>query len=88
MRFLRLRRRRDLPCQEVVELVTAYLDGALPPARHAHVQAHLDACPHCSAYLDQIRTTIAELGSLPLDGLSVDAYTTLAAAFRDLPRNL
>ena len=88
MRFLRLRRRRALACQEVVELVTAYLDGALSPTSHALVQAHLDVCPHCSAYLEQIRVTIGELGSLPLDGLSDEAYRALAEAFRDLPEDL
>lgn len=80
-----LRRRRAMSCQEVVELVTAYLEDALPPQRLALVQAHLDACEHCSTYLDQIRATIASVGSLTLDGLSDEAYRALADAFRDLP---
>ena len=85
MRFTRLSRRPALPCQEVVELVTAYLEDALPPRRRAQVQAHLDACEDCSRYLEQIRATIADLGGLPLVGLSDEAYDTLAEAFRDLP---
>jgi anti-sigma factor RsiW len=85
MRLTRFRRRSGLTCQEVVELVTAYLEDALTPRRRAQVQAHLDACEHCSRYLDQIRATVAELGGLPLDGLSDEAYETLADAFRDLP---
>lgn len=85
MRFTRLRRRRALACQEVVELVTAYLEDALPPRRLALVQAHLDACEHCATYLDQIRATIASMGRLTLDGLSDEACRTLAEAFRDLP---
>jgi anti-sigma factor RsiW len=83
MRLTRLRR-RALACQEVVELVTAYLDDALPPKRRALVQAHLDACEHCTTYLDQIRVTIASVGHLPLDGLSDEAYDALAEAFRDV----
>jgi anti-sigma factor RsiW len=76
-----------LACQEVVELVTAYLEDALPPQRRAQVQAHLDQCEGCTRYLAQIRETIGRLGSLPLDGLSDEAYTALADAFRDLPRD-
>ena len=82
---MRLRRRPALACQEVVELVTAYLDDALPPKRRALVQAHLDQCENCTLYLDQIRATIAGVGHLPLDGLSDEAYEALADAFRDLP---
>lgn len=85
MRLTRLRRTPALACQEVVELVTAYLEDALTPRRRTQVQSHLDACEHCALYLEQIRATIAELGVLPLDGLSDDAYETLADAFRDLP---
>jgi len=86
MRLPWSRRPRDLSCQEVVELVTAYLDGALPASRHDLVKAHLDACPDCSRYLDQIRSTIAALGELPLQGLDDEAYGVLSQAFRDLPR--
>lgn len=82
---LRFRRTRALACQEVVELVTAYLDDALPLARRALVEAHLSACADCTRYLEQIRVTVAQLGSLPLDGLSEEAYEALAEAFRDLP---
>ena len=87
MRRIRFRRSRALACQEVVELVTAYLDDALPPARRALVQAHLDACDDCTRYLAQIRATIDQVGALPLDGLSDEAYQALAEAFRELPRD-
>jgi hypothetical protein len=40
-----------------VELVTDYLEGALAPDLHARLTAHLDACPPCVEYVDQIRTT-------------------------------
>jgi len=87
MRFPWSRRQRPLSCQEVVELVTAYLEDALPPARRALVQAHLDACDDCSRYLDQIRTTVGALGGLALDGLDDAAYAVLSEAFRGLPRD-
>lgn len=49
----------ELTCQELVELVTDYLEGALPREDVARFEAHLAACPGCEIYLEQVRTTIA-----------------------------
>jgi anti-sigma factor RsiW len=46
-----------ISCREVVELVTDYLEGALASDVHARLEAHLDACPPCVEYVEQIRTT-------------------------------
>jgi anti-sigma factor RsiW len=46
-----------ISCREVVELVTDYLEGALASDLHARLEAHLDACPPCVEYVEQIRTT-------------------------------
>ena len=48
-------RRRDIVCQEAVELVTDYLEGTLPRRSRRRFEAHLRACPNCTAYLEQIR---------------------------------
>jgi anti-sigma factor RsiW len=48
-----------MTCQELVELVSDYLEGALSPADAARFEAHVDACPGCEVYLDQVRSTIA-----------------------------
>jgi len=56
----------ELVCQEVVELVTEYVGGTLPPRDRARFEQHLATCPPCTAYLAQVRTTLelaAELGS-------------------------
>jgi len=53
----------DLTCQELVELVTDYLEGALPASERARFEAHLADCPYCDAYLDQMRRTIRVVGS-------------------------
>ncbi|HEX8867826.1 MAG TPA: zf-HC2 domain-containing protein [Lentzea sp.] len=75
-----------MTCEEFVELVTAFLEGALDePAEHAFVE-HLAECPGCERYLDQFRTTIAELGELPPESLSDDTRDTLLNAFRNWPR--
>ena len=52
-------RRKDLVCQQAVELVTDYLEGSLSRRDRRRFEAHLRACPNCSAYLEQIRATIA-----------------------------
>jgi anti-sigma factor RsiW len=71
-----------LTCREVVELVSDYLEDALPPAEHARVEAHLDTCPECAAYLAQLRVTIGALGRLREDELPLSLLERLVAAFR------
>jgi anti-sigma factor RsiW len=73
---------RDIACVELVELLTDYLEGALPPDEVAAVEAHLETCAKCSTYLDQMRATIRALGSVPVDTLPDEAYDTLLTAFR------
>jgi anti-sigma factor RsiW len=72
-----------LNCDEFVELVTAYLDGALAPATERRFVEHLAECDGCDRYLSQIRTTRDALGELPADSLSGEAHDRLLAAFRD-----
>jgi anti-sigma factor RsiW len=47
-----------ITCRELVELVTAYLDGALSPEETGRMEAHLKLCDACSAYVEQVRTTV------------------------------
>jgi anti-sigma factor RsiW len=54
----------DIACKEFVELVTAYLDGALPDELRARVDEHLDTCDGCQNVLEQWRTVIALAGGL------------------------
>lgn len=74
----------DLRCIEVVELLTAYLDGSLDEATRASVEAHLAACDACATYLEQIRATVASVGHVAPESLSSEARSTLLEAFRDL----
>ncbi len=61
---MRLLLRRDLVCQQAVELVTDYLEGALSRSARRRFQAHLANCPHCTEYLAQMRETISRTGRL------------------------
>jgi anti-sigma factor RsiW len=73
----------QLSCQELVELVTGYLEGALPEPDRASFEHHLAGCTGCREYLEQMRATIELTGSLTPADLSPDAEQTLLAAFRD-----
>jgi predicted anti-sigma-YlaC factor YlaD len=69
-------------CRAFVELVTAYLEGALDDRITALVEEHLDLCHPCIVYLDQVRHTVTALNRLPLEGLPPAARDELLAAFR------
>ena len=71
-------------CDELVELVTAYLEGALSPADTQRVAAHLTECDGCTTYVQQFRTTVDALGRLPTEAAELPATTRadLLAAFR------
>ncbi|MGH3877548.1 MAG: anti-sigma factor family protein [Actinophytocola sp.] len=71
-----------MTCAELVELVTAYLEGELDPSTETRFIEHLAVCEGCERYLDQIRATIRELGTLAPESLSEPARTNLLAAFR------
>lgn len=73
----------ELTCQELVELVTAYLEGALPAGASARFEAHLAECEDCTAYLAQMRLTIQALGRLPVEAVSAAAMDELVSRFRD-----
>ena len=73
----------ELVCAEVVELVSDYLDGSLPEPEARRVAEHLDACPGCEAYFEQVRATTEGLGRVPPDTLPRDVRANLLDAFRD-----
>ena len=71
-----------LPCIEVVELLTDYLEGALDPELRRRVEAHLDLCPPCVVFLEQLRSTIDSMEQLPVDNLPAETVDALEDAFR------
>ena len=72
-----------LSCQEVVELVTGYLDGALPAEEAALFEQHLNFCEGCVWYLEQIKTTVETLGEVREEDIPSEAKDRLVSAFRD-----
>jgi anti-sigma factor RsiW len=71
-----------ISCQELVELVTDYLEGRLSWSDRRRVENHLAGCEGCTRYLAQMRVTIATTGQLREEDLSDEAKTALLDAFR------
>jgi anti-sigma factor RsiW len=72
---------RELACQEVVELVTAYVEDALDPFDRERFEEHLVFCDGCENYVEQMRTTVRLTGHVE-DELPAQLEAELLEAFR------
>jgi anti-sigma factor RsiW len=75
----------ELPCQDLVEVVTDYLDGALSDVDRRRFEEHLAICEACVGYVEQIRLTIVasgRAGTQP-EALPAELREGLRSAFRD-----
>ena len=85
MRFWRRHRQEDpLVCREFVELVTDYLEGALPDGQRSRFEAHLAECDGCTAYLEDMRRLVGTLHEVPEPPPDPATRQALLRAFRDL----
>ena len=73
-------------CKELVELVTEYAEGAMPPDERLHFEEHLAICPGCVGYVEQMRTTVQVVGALRAESIPPDARDALLKAFREWKR--
>jgi anti-sigma factor RsiW len=73
---------QQLICRDVVELITAYLEGELPAAVREAVEAHLSGCDGCTIVLEEFRRTIALTGMLTDEQVTPAQRATLLEAFR------
>jgi len=71
-------------CQQLVELITNYFEGALPPDEREQFERHLALCRGCGVYLEQMRSTLRLLGALNADDIPQTTQQELLAAFRGL----
>ena len=76
-----------MDCKDLVELVTAYLEGDLSPEDRARADEHLARCDGCSRYLDQMRETIRLTGTLEPEQIPAEQRSALLVAFRDWAGN-
>jgi anti-sigma factor RsiW len=75
-----------MTCRELVEVITDYLEGTMAEQDRRRFEEHLQECPYCENYLDQMRQTVEALGELSEEHLASDARDALLAAFRDWRR--
>ena len=73
----------DMSCKALVEAVTDYLEGTMGVEDRARFEAHLEICPFCITYLEQMRETIATVGELDEGSIDPRAREELMLAFRD-----
>ena len=76
----------ELSCQELVELVTDYLEGVMPRELRQRFERHIGKCTGCRAYLEQIRETIRATGAVTPESITPEAERALLDAFRDWQR--
>ena len=76
----------EMPCQELVELVTDYLEERLSPVDRVRFESHIAECEYCATYLEQMRQTIRTLGRISEESLTDDARETMLEAFRSWRR--
>jgi anti-sigma factor RsiW len=73
----------EITCRELVELVTSYLEGALPERERVLFEQHLVICRGCSTHLDQVRVTQRALRGVATARIDPDARARLLDAFRE-----
>lgn len=76
-------RTQPLSCQEMVELVTAYLDDVLDPSTRARFETHLQGCDGCATYLEELRVTVNMLGTIADEHLDPVFRDRLMVAFAE-----
>jgi anti-sigma factor RsiW len=72
----------EMPCQELVELVTDYLEGALGRDEALRLRQHLEVCTSCDMYIEHVRTTIRATANLPPETPSAAIEDQLTQVYR------
>jgi len=84
---MRLPGRRDVACQELVELATPYLEGTMGRRERARVERHLAGCDGCQAYVEQMRATLRLVGRVEVEAVPEETRAALLTAFRAATRS-
>jgi anti-sigma factor RsiW len=78
---------RDLVCEQAVRLATDYLEGSLSRRERRRFERHLRSCPNCTAYLEQLRMTIALTGNVDSETLPASTRDDLVELFKRFHRD-
>ena len=77
----------DYTCQQAVELVTDYLERAMPTRDRRRFERHLRNCPNCTRYVEQVRLTTDTLGHVHPQPPTGETRDALVQAFKDFQRD-
>ena len=72
----------EMTCRELIEVLTDYLEDALPPRDRERLEEHLETCPYCAEYVEQMRLTIDSLGGISEESIAPEKREEQLAAFR------
>jgi anti-sigma factor RsiW len=72
----------NLTCQDLSQIVTDYLEGAMNAADRERFDAHLSVCPDCVRYVSQMRATVRTLGRVPAEPIPPEIERKLLERFR------
>jgi anti-sigma factor RsiW len=72
----------EMACEELVAVLSDYLDGSLAPDDRRRLEAHLDECPYCVNYVVQMRETVDAIGGVSLESLAPERQEEVLEAFR------
>jgi anti-sigma factor RsiW len=75
-----------MSCKELVELVTDYIEGTMPPDERQRFEQHLTVCHGCVNYVEQMRVTLKLVGTLQEESIPQEARDALLHSFRDWKR--
>ena len=73
---------QEMACQELVEVITDYLEGTLAASDRARFDAHLLSCAACREYVEQMRVVIRLSGGLTARTIEPATRESLLRAFR------
>lgn len=72
----------ELSCRELVEMVTAYFDGAMDIDERTRFEHHVVYCGGCRSFVDQLRAERKLLAALPAASVPDETRERLLDAFR------
>ncbi len=72
---------RDIACREAVAFISDYLDQNLTGRERRRLERHLAGCGACSAYLEQMKETIALTGTVTVEDMSQEALDELVEVY-------
>lgn len=64
-------------CEDVIALISEYIDGDLAPAVARRLDGHLANCPSCEVFLQTLRATRDAVRSLHRDQIPQECHTRL-----------